>query len=103
LCELATAGFFPMYGVAGCRWIARLSARRGDSNGMALAVPRSYISRLPVSSLPISEQSARSLNLLGYKRIGDVAKVELDVLKSYFGEEAFEIKRDRKSTRLNSS
>ncbi len=91
--ELRKAGFAPRCGLAPCRWVARLAARRGDPMGLAHADPRAYVADVPVTSLPLSPDVARRLHLLGYRTAGDVARLGKDGLLAQFGEEAHGLAR----------
>lgn len=79
-------GLEPRVGLAACRWVARLAARRGDPLGLAHADPASYVSDVSVAQLPVPPEHARSLTLLGYRTAGDVARLPYETLSGQFGD-----------------
>ena len=91
--DLRKAGFLPRCGLAPCRWVARLAARRGDPLGLAHADPRAYVADVPTTSLPIDPEAARRLLLLGYRTAGEVASLPLSVLSAQFGDRSHGIVR----------
>lgn len=78
-------------GVAGCRWVARLAARRGDPLGLAQADPSAFVAALPVHRLPIDPRHTKTLELLGYRTAGDVTRLDRRTLRSQFGADALQI------------
>jgi nucleotidyltransferase/DNA polymerase involved in DNA repair len=93
--ELEALNWEVCTGTAGTRWVAKLAAQsssQGPSNG-ALLTPRRFISGFKTCHLPIQTAFSERLSFLGYKTIGEVAEIELEVLRKQFGNEAIEIKR----------
>jgi nucleotidyltransferase/DNA polymerase involved in DNA repair len=80
-------GLSPKVGLAACRWVSRLAARRGDPLGLAHADPASYVSGVSVAQLPIDPAFARHLDLLGYRTAADVAELSPEILLGQFGTE----------------
>ena len=80
-------------GLAGCRWIARRAARAGDPLGLAASDPASYVSGIHTERLPIAEEHAKRLKMLGYLTVGEVGRIPIATLRSQFGEAAHEIHR----------
>lgn len=83
---LVSLGSNPSLGLAPCRWVARLAARRGDPLGLAHADPASYVRNAPVSLLPIPPDVAQRLTLYGYRTAGETAALGLDSLRRQFGD-----------------
>lgn len=89
----AELGLKVRVGVAGSRWVARRAARAGDPLGLAASDPTSYVSSLPTERLPIAQDHAKRLKMLGYLTVGEVRRITLETLRSQFGEAAHEIHR----------
>ncbi len=85
---LVRAGFAPRCSVGGCRWVARLAARRGDPLGLAHSDPASYVGEVRLDALPLSPDEARRLSLLGYRTAADLAALSVDTLRAQFGDRA---------------
>lgn len=90
--ELKSHGYDVRSGVGACRWVAEISAGLGNPPLACLDAPR-FVSTLPVFALPIEEQWAQRLSLLGCQTIGDVARMSPESLRRQFGKAAYDIKR----------
>ncbi len=88
-------------GAGPARWIAKLAAggeaRVTDAEWSLaarriVAQPQAYIAPLPIARLtPIPMHDRKRLEFLGYRTIGEVAELPLDVLRRQFGLEAHTI------------
>ncbi|RYG38807.1 hypothetical protein EON81_02725, partial [bacterium] len=79
--------------LASSRWIARAAVEHGDPMGKALRDPRGFVAGLPVDALPLATEDVARLVSLGYRRIGELAAVELATLRQQFGSRALELYR----------
>lgn len=76
------------WGCAPSVWIAQLCAIHGQGS-LGYINPNAALENLPVEALlPISQEHRARLRFLGYRRIADVARLSVDVLKKQFGVEA---------------
>lgn len=91
--RLAEAGFHPRIGLAGSRWVAHQAAFRDDPEHKALLTPRRFVAPLPIRRMPIPEEQARHLVRLGYRTVGDLARLPIEVLRTQFDASAYEIAR----------
>ncbi len=100
--RVLTAGGMPFrMGAGPARWIAKLAAggeaRVTDAEWSLearrnVAQPQASIAPLPIARLtPIPMQNRKRLEFLGYRTIGEVAELPLDVLRRQFGLEAHTI------------
>ncbi|AIE84347.1 DNA polymerase Y family protein [Fimbriimonas ginsengisoli] len=81
------------FGAGPSKWVAFLASQHGDW-GQAVREPAAFLAPLPVLELlPIAMASRERLRFLGYRKIGDVAKLDIATLRSQFGEEALTILR----------
>jgi len=85
-------------GLAGCRWLAREAALRGDEEALALRRPAEYAAELPVSALPVPVEHAQRLRFLGYSSVGEAAHLRLETLCAQFGQGAFAIRSGVRGT-----
>jgi nucleotidyltransferase/DNA polymerase involved in DNA repair len=90
---LQKGGWKVKTGMAGTRWVAKLAAQSGVQDGKPLLTPRRFISEFKTQYLPIQKDFGERLSFLGYKTIGEVAAIELEVLRKQFGNNALEILR----------
>ncbi|RYG26558.1 hypothetical protein EON82_02780 [bacterium] len=83
--ELVAAVGLPLrFGAARSKWIARLAAR---GHGLEGGFDCGFLDALPIEDLlPIRVEHRERLAFLGYRKIGDVARLPLGVLKGQFGE-----------------
>jgi protein ImuB len=84
----AQLGLLPALGLARTRVVARVAAATAGA-GVAVVVPpgreAGFLSRLPITMLPIDGEVAQRLNLLGLRTIGAVAALPLDAMEAQFG------------------
>ena len=85
---LRGVGCAPSTGLAGCRWVARLAARRGDPLGLAHSDPTGYVASVPLDSLPLTPEDAKRLGLLGHGTAHDLPRLSPDTLRTQFGKRA---------------
>jgi len=79
------------YGAAASKWVAELASHYLNSE-IATRDPAAFLAPLPVSNLlPVSPEHRQRLDFLGYRKIGQVAKVPIQTLRDQFGEEGLTI------------
>jgi DNA polymerase IV len=79
-------------GVARCKWLARVACERGDAQRFAYFVPNAFLDTLSTSLLePVTHESRKRLEFLGYHTAGQVSRLPLETLKAQFGQEALTI------------
>jgi len=79
------------HGAAGSKWVAELASGYLE-NGLAVRNPEGFLSQLPVENLlPVAPEHRARLEFLGYRTIGQVAKVPLQTLQDQFGQEGLTI------------
>ena len=86
-------GYSVRIGLAGSRWVAKESERRGDESGAALHIPEPFVASLSTKSLPLPREIKECLGLLGYLTVGQVATLSVATLQRQFGEVALDIQR----------
>ncbi len=98
-----TVGLRSRIGMAGTKWLAKLSCENRPLNGSKrisdqlslrepCSDPASYLASLKTRQLtPVRSSSLERLEFLGYKTVGDVACIPLDVLRGQFGDESTHI------------
>ena len=78
----------PALGLARTRVVARVAAATAGA-GVAVVVPprleAAFLAPLPIAMLPIDDEVAQRLNLLGLRTIGAVAALPLDAIQAQFG------------------
>jgi DNA polymerase-4 len=81
-------------GVARVKWLAKAALLCGDTSHLAYRYPRLFLGELPTRLLtPVAHEHRERLCFLGYKRVGEVAEIPLEVLQTQFGEEGLMIHR----------
>ena len=81
-------------GVAHVKWLAKAALLAGDTSQLAYRYPKLFLAELPTALLaPVAPEHRERLSFLGYKRVGLVAELPLEVLRSQFGEESISIHR----------
>ncbi|HEY0866443.1 MAG TPA: hypothetical protein VGE01_03635 [Fimbriimonas sp.] len=86
-------GYSVLAGNGNCRWVAELASSM-DYGTEPLLLPPMFVRNLPTARMAtLSPEHRDRLIFLGYRRIGDVAQIPLEVLRSQFGDAAFEIFR----------
>lgn len=97
--EIVAAVGLPLrYGAACSKWMARLAAR-GHDLVRAIENPEGYLSSLWVEELaPIESAHRERLAYLGYRKVGDVARLPLSILRAQFGEAGWRIMQAAKGT-----
>lgn len=75
-------------GAARNRWIARLSSALGDPQGQALFCPAPLPTEM-MFEIPLEHR--RRLFALGYRKIGEVAELDLAILQKQFSHAAYAI------------
>ncbi len=84
-------------GAASSKWLASLAAGSAPTGHLfddAAMDPEGFLKRLPVSVLtPVAVAQRERLAFLGYRLIGEVAKIPLQVLKGQFGNDALAIRQ----------
>ena len=79
------------YGVASTKWLARLAAQQ-DELHRAIRNPQAFLDPLPIQDLlPVQQAYRDRLATLGYLKIGQLAKVPLEILRGQFGDDALTI------------
>lgn len=74
-------------GVSQCRWVAELAAKRNDADKLAYFSPQMFVAHEPTAMLSEVRPEIRSqLTFLGYRKIGEVAEIDRNVLLQQFGE-----------------
>jgi DNA polymerase IV len=82
------------FGIAVTKWVARLAAEHDAHNGSTLERDSAFLGELPVSLLtPVQDEHRERLHFLGYRTIGEVAKLPIEVLRRQFGREALTIRQ----------
>jgi DNA polymerase-4 len=98
---LEATGLHVRVGAAGAKWIAKIAARVGGSE-LAVEEPAQFLSPLSVFALsPISEEHRTRLEFLGYRTIGEVARIPMETLRAQFGKEGLRIHRAASGTLLD--
>jgi len=80
----------PRVAIASNKFVAELAANLASSPNPSVigkGDEKAFLSSLPASLLPVSEDTKRRLDLLGLRTIGQIASLTLDALSSQFGEE----------------
>jgi nucleotidyltransferase/DNA polymerase involved in DNA repair len=95
---IGETGLTAQIGIAGTRWVAKLDGEANyheisNRTPTALLTPRRFVSGFPTWQLPLEHQVTERLSFLGYKTIGEVAGIPLEVLQKQFGTLALDIKR----------
>ncbi|MFZ4508602.1 MAG: hypothetical protein ACOYON_12985 [Fimbriimonas sp.] len=90
--RLHQSGWKARAGAARTRWVARLACRGALLLQEALD-GASFIAPLPVALLPLPASESQQLEFLGYRTIGQVAGLPLQLLRSMFGERSIAIHR----------
>ncbi|MEJ5171960.1 MAG: hypothetical protein WHU10_13315, partial [Fimbriimonadales bacterium] len=91
--DLFDAGYPVRWGVSVSKWIARL-AMEEDAGWRAWRDPAGFLAPLPVARLiPVPQEQRERLELLGYRRIGQVAAIPPECLRAAFGADALRIHR----------
>jgi DNA polymerase IV len=78
----------PALGLARTRVVVRVAVATASA-GVAVVVPpgreASFLAPLPIAMLPIEDEVAQRLNLLGLRTVGAIAALPLDALQAQFG------------------
>lgn len=83
----------PRYGLAPSKWIAQLAAQKAMS-GLVGSDPAAFLAPFPVEDLlPVAPEHRERLRFLGYRTVGEVARLPLDTLYGQFGQEALRIQQ----------
>lgn len=76
-------------GLASSRLVAKVSSDQAKPNGVLYILPGSearFLAPLEVRKIPgVGKKTEASLHMLGIRRVGDLAGLEEDFLKSHFG------------------
>jgi nucleotidyltransferase/DNA polymerase involved in DNA repair len=94
---VSSVGLPLRYGAGPSKWIARLASRTHDvRSGFETA---EFLSHRPVEDLlPIEATQRERLAFLGYRKIGDVARLPLGVLEGQFSEAGWRIAQTAKGS-----
>lgn len=95
-------GCAPRLGLARTKWLARVASDAcGDvvsylawemAMRECLEHPERFLAPMPLEALlPVEQEDRRRLSFLGYRTVGEVAELSLDLLKSQFGQRALTI------------
>ncbi|MFQ3667650.1 MAG: hypothetical protein SNJ61_01990 [Fimbriimonadaceae bacterium] len=93
----ASLGWEVRTGLSSVKWIARLASELPHTPALPSAVlavdrPSEFIAELPVEYLePVGADIRRQLRFLGYRTIGEVACIPVEVLRGPFGERAWAV------------
>ncbi|MCA1946983.1 MAG: DNA polymerase Y family protein [Armatimonadetes bacterium] len=91
--DLRDAGYPVRWGASVSKWVARLAMEEG-AGGSVWRDPAGFLAPLPVARLtPVPPEHRERLELLGYRRIGQVAAIPLERLRAAFGADALRIHR----------
>ena len=80
----------PKIAIASNKFVAELAAALASSPNPSVIEKddeKAFLSPLPASLLPVSEETKRRFDLLGLRTLGQIASLTLDALASQFGEE----------------
>lgn len=83
-----------LIGMAGTRFTAYMAATMASRGQPCLVKPGEegkFLEPLPAKLLAVSERTKRRLELLGLRKMGQVASLPLDALASQFGEEGLRV------------
>lgn len=76
------------FGSGPSKWIAKLATEAGEWS-LAVKDPEEFLAPRPVLELrPVSPEARQRMHFLGYRIIGDVARLDPGVLRDQFGPEA---------------
>lgn len=85
----AETGLRCSLGLATSRMVAKVSSDAAKPNGVLLVLPGTeaqFLSPLEVRKIPgVGKKTEAALHRLGIRRVGDLAKLEIDFLASHFG------------------
>jgi nucleotidyltransferase/DNA polymerase involved in DNA repair len=80
------------FGVGRTKWTAQSAFRCSDWEQLAYFAPNAFLDELPTSMMsPVSLESLRRLEFLGYRTVGEVRRLPIEVLKDQFGTEGLVI------------
>jgi len=86
------------YGAGPSKWMAALAARSHDLR-TAVEDPAAFLAPMPIERLvPVEPAHRERLAFLGYRKVGDVARLPLEVLQAQFGEAAWRIVQAARGT-----
>jgi nucleotidyltransferase/DNA polymerase involved in DNA repair len=90
LLACAPGGLGPRLGIAPSRFLALAAAHRAEPGGWCAVAKdvASFLARLPVSALPVSEEMLRRLELLGVDTLEVLAAIPPAALAAQFGRES---------------
>jgi DNA ligase D-like protein (predicted 3'-phosphoesterase) len=81
------------FGVGPSKWVAKLATEVGEWS-QAVKDPEGFLAPLPILQLkPVSPEARQRMHFLGYRTIGDVARLDPGVLRDQFGVEALLIQQ----------
>lgn len=95
----ASFGWEVRTGLSSVKWIARLASELPHAPNLPCAIfavdcPSEFIAEMPVEQLePVDAAIRRQLRFLGYRTIGDIARIPVEVLRGPFGERAWAIRQ----------
>jgi len=76
--------------IASSKFVAELAATLASSPNPSVIQKgdeKAFLSSLPASLLPVSEETKKRFDLLGLRTLGQIASITMDALASQFGEE----------------